>query len=861
MFRAFAVVFLLVPGLSEASKVVEKGPTPDWVKIVEPAPPKEAGPDDGSVRYLLANLQEHLEEETLYSAMATEILTPAGAEDYSQISVDFQPTYQTLTWHALEVVRDGEIQDRLPAAEFEVIRREKGLDRQLYDGELTAHVILKDIKPGDQVRYAYSIHGENPIFSGHVHDFTRLAYGIGIGRIYRAVLWDESKRNLKWQIVGGDVQVEEIPTEDGIRKLVYDKTDIEKWETEKNTPSWYEDYPYLEISDYESWEEFQKWALPIYWKDQELPAAFTEICDQIKAKGESPEKQAIEVLRWVQENIRYLGSFFGNHTHEPYPLSEIDGRRFGDCKDKGMTTIAMLRYLGLDAAPALVNTYYRHVVEDRLPGHSNFDHLIVHLKLDGVDYWLDPTRSFQRGTLKNSYSPDYGYAFVIRPESKSLVPAKPAGFEQSRVSITESFDIPDMSGNATLKVRTVATGYEADKLRRTFASDSLTDTQESYRDYYEKDYPGITLAGDITFTDDEVRNKFVILESYSLTGLWDRETNNGEPDQDYAWFYARYISSYANTPSEKPRKFPYEITHPIRLTHIIEAKLPSDWDIPEGSHERNLPALDYSFDVTGTPRSFRIKYEYATHSDHIKPEDFAGYRETMALLRNDLNYYVSNPIITTEAGGEVAKSYTFISAFLVTGFIAGLALAILFWFWNPAPRPPDPGSRTLRGIGGWLVLPTLGSLILPLIWGYEASTYLTVIDAETFTLFSDFENETMQRVAFAFGSFFATLFFALSILQLCLLFSHRTSFPTIYIAIGIGGLLIDSMFVYLSSLVSDTPVTPDEVSGIVRAAISVALWSAYMLRSQRVRNTFIRRRGSHKRLEARLTPPPLPVHQ
>ncbi len=35
------------------------------------------------------------------------------------------------------------------SAEFELIRREEGLESRLYDGMITAHVILKNIRPGD----------------------------------------------------------------------------------------------------------------------------------------------------------------------------------------------------------------------------------------------------------------------------------------------------------------------------------------------------------------------------------------------------------------------------------------------------------------------------------------------------------------------------------------------------------------------------------------------------------------------------------------------------------------------------------------------------------------------------------------
>jgi hypothetical protein len=75
----------------------------------------------------------------------------------------------------------------------------------------------------------------------------------------------------------------------------------------------------------------------------------------------------------------------------------------------------MLRHLGYDAAPALVNTSRRKAISEYLPGHYCFNHLIVHLVHKNKDYFLDPTYTFQRGTLEQLDLPDYGFAFLVRP--------------------------------------------------------------------------------------------------------------------------------------------------------------------------------------------------------------------------------------------------------------------------------------------------------------------------------------------------------------------------------------------------------------------------------------------------------------
>ena len=859
--RLLTLLLLILPLISVGAEIeVKKSPSPPWVVASEYEIPDRIDGSHGSVRYLVVDFQSNIEESADYSEFATQILTRAGVDDYSQLSVDFQPEYQTVTWHRLAVIRDGETQDRLPGTSFELIRQEKGLDRQLYNGEITAHAILSDIRPGDTIVYSYTITGANPIFRGKEHSFLQTQYTSEVDYVRRRFLWDTTKRTLRWQQNGvAPAELKHTEKADGtLDELVFEKRDSEELETESNVPASVDIYPFLEISDYASWEEFGKWTESIYLTGEALPDDAREVCDEIKSRGLDPDETAVAALRWVQENIRYLGSFLGEHTHAPYTLDQICDRRFGDCKDKSMLLTAMLRYLDFDAAPALVNTIGREGIFNQFPGYRNFDHLIVHLELDGLEYWLDPTRTFQRGSLAKSYAPAYGYAFVIRPGEAALSPVTPAGFDTIHTSITESYDIPDMSGDATLRVHTVATGLDADRLRRTFATQSLSDVEENYRAYYANDFEGITVAAPMTVTDDEEQNRIVLTESYAITNLWDKKENEGGLDQLSAWFYARYIASVVNVPSGSERRYPYSISHPTRYVQTIEITPPASggWTFVDQAHNRPLPSLNYSYRASSADGKATLRFSYQTLADRVSPEDFAGYKTTMNLFENDLNYQLTSPIVATEEGGEVQKSYVFLTAFLILGLVGGLLLSALLWFWDPAPRPVDFSQRPPIGLGGWLILPIIGCFIIPLVCIMEIHSFYDIMDAEKFTLFSGFERESMQQLAFGYGTFFSALSLMLSVFGLILLFTRRTSFPWFFIGFGIAMFLSDTVLLYLTSLSSGEETTSNEYASHGRTVISIVLWSFYMVLSVRVKATFTRRRRGEKIPEQ--TPPPLP---
>lgn len=840
----------LCAGLLATAAQVEKGPAPDWVLSLEPGVVKDAGRSNGSVRYLLSDSQRHIEQDVHYGSYAITILTPAGAEDYSQLSVDFQPSYQRLKWHRLVVERDGQVQDRLATVDFEVIRRETGLDRQLYDGQLTAHAILKDIRPGDTIRYAYSITGSNPIFRGQVHFFDQMAYGVAVDRIHRSVIWDPAKRDLRWRVDGASLELEDRVLESGLRKLTYDRKDLAKWETEDNTPSWHPDFPWLEVSDYCQWKGFGDWAWSIYGRQDRLPPELREVCDGIAAKGGPPDRQVVEVLRWVQNHIRYLGSFFGDHTHEPYPLDQIVERRYGDCKDKGVATVAMLRHLGFDAAPALVHTYELGAIADKLPGHGSFDHLIVHLRLEGEDYWLDPTLAFQGGGLKDLYGRDYGFAFVVRAGADALVPVKPRGLELKRTELTERFDISEMDGQSVLRVTTVATGRDADSLRRTFATSSIEELEKNYRDFYAADYPQIEVVEPLVMEDDLEANRITLREHYRITGIWQK----GEKEKSNAGLHARYLGDFIAVPKELERKRPYEIAHPMNLRHVMEVVMPEAWYTTPEEVVESLPSLDFRYHTRSEGKVCTIVFDWKSKSDHVMPADFKRFREVTSMAERLLHQTFSPPESSSKHE-QVLYSRLVLFGMVAAGFFLAVLISWLVWRWDPPAREAVPGAPT--GLGGWMILPVIGCFISPLVSIRELFIYFSSIGNEGFALFGDYPEQAKWLLCYTVCVFGQSLLLFLLLFQILLLLRRRTSFPWFFTGLSVFFIVVHFSLVQVQSLPSAMEAVGDQevVNNGVRLVFRLFVWGSYMMLSQRVRATFVVRRDPPLRSG---TPPPMP---
>ena len=155
-------------------------------------------------------------------------------------------------------------------------------------------------------------------------------------------------------------------------------------------------------------------------------------------------------------------------------------------------------------------------------------------------------------------------------------------------------------------------------------------------------------------------------------------------------------------------------------------------------------------------------------------------------------------------------------------------------------------TNELEGIKGWLILVGIGIVIAPL--------RLTVSISEAFKPL--FENGTWEKLT-TVGSdsylpFFQALIVAEGIFNACLmlgsiyliyLFITKSKyFPKLFIAIGVVsiiGIIIDSYLVTLV-IASAELFEAETVKELTKTMVGYGIWIPYMLKSERVKNTFVK---------------------
>ena len=622
--------------------------TPAWVKPVTPFDPELVQVADATFgfRDRVYDFQYNGIERgnsSYYNAVEYAFTNQYGVENYSTIELSYDPTYESLKLHELIIKRNDTLIDKFSTARFDLLRTENDRAELIYDGTRTLAILLDDVRVGDEIRYAYSIEGENPIFEGHREFRVHTQPWNALDRQYTRIL-TSTDRPLNRRVRGVDVPMV-IKEKEGIQELVIDLRGPVVFDIDEDVPNWHYDRGTIVFSDMPDWRSVVEWALPMYELPERSVSELVAIAKTIKSAHDDTHSQAGAALRWVQEEVRYFGVELGKNSHWPSRPEETLARRFGDCKDKALLLIAMLKELGIEASPALVNTN-RGLEAAEYPYRMHaFNHVIVHVALDGESHFIDPTRRNQSGALGDMHEPDYGRALLLQADTNALSEMGQArsGF---KLNVTKNLTIPKVASSdlektpARLAVNTVRKGYSAERIRHSLETDGPASMSDDYLDYYTDYFDTISTVERAIFSDG-ADGILEIFEQYSINNVWMSDANI----ERYRWLYADEIIGYLDEPQDvRGRVKPYEISHPVSVeeTWVVSLSEPLKIDYLEAQFNNEWLSFSKSSVMNEDGTTLTVKFLYTTLANEVLAEDLQAYADSLERIKDMSSFYLEH---------------------------------------------------------------------------------------------------------------------------------------------------------------------------------------------------------------------------
>ncbi|PXY03185.1 hypothetical protein DF185_03630 [Marinifilum breve] len=832
----WVLIFTSQSILSLATPTFKIKPSPVWKTKINFDPQGNAHKNEGSVSYLLLDWQDNEITKEYNYRYCMSLNDEDAVQSNSQLYFTFDPSYEELCINTIKIYRNGKIINKLNRDKIELMRNEKNVERYIYDGSYSAVCILEDVQVGDILEYEYTLKGANPIFKNHFYNYHSQAFSSRIQHMYYQMLLPEHKKYQVKNLFGGVAPIQS--TKNGMQSISWNLKNVAPIFTDEDSPSWYDAYPASEISSFQDWKEVRSFMQDLYPMNVVCP----KIKDFIsKKKIRANEEGVIQIIRFVQDEIRYLAMSNGVNSHKPHHPEKVFEQRFGDCKDKSYLLSYMLKEVGVMAWPAIVNTNAKRYVDRYVPSPFAFNHVIVKINWKGKNYWVDPTFNNQKGGMDQLQNPRYGKALVIDNDKTDW--EKIPENQINKVVINENFWFTDSISKIRYDVVSKFSGQIANIRRGWNLSNSLAENKDAYLDYCTRFYENMNWKHDsaLIFRDNQKENTFTIIEKYEIESLWEhRGTDSLEL---YSSYFPYNMYEFMNSTNDKVRNAPLQITHPIDVELKINLHFPKHKQVAFEEEKDSVvnDMFKFHYDVSNNRLSnfVTLTYKYKSLQDHVPVEKLKTYYKDYNQVSEKCEYPV-------QWGMEVDPKFKIFGPAVFMAVL--LIIGLFFWIrklYNWDIKPEFQFGSVQDTIGGWLAFVALGLYVTPIsiIYLIYDSGYFSQAIWDSFI--TQYGNQPFLAGGFYFFELLynlATIFFA--IFLIVLMHQKRSTFPKLYIyfrVIVLVGLFADNILG--AEIIGSDAIDTKELS---RGIVGAAIWIPYMMKSKRVKETFVKRLGKNK---------------
>ncbi len=761
--------------------------SPSWKKQLQPELKEQDYSQNGESSYLLVDWQDNEIRSEYNSHFCMRLNNADGVQNNSQLYFTFDPSYEKLAINKIIIYRGDKTIDQLKPENIEVMRNEKNVDRLMYDGSYSAVAILKDVRVGDILEYEFTIKGKNPIYGDHFYRFPQLAYSQEVQELYKSSLFPASK-NVQYKLLAGAPEPT-IHVDNGQKKLEWHLKNLKPIFTDELIPYWYRAYPAVEISSFATWKEVKEWEHKLF--DLTIQAPKLDSFIQEEGVVKSPEG-IIQLIRFVQQDIRYLGMEMGIFSHKPHKPEEILEQRFGDCKDKSYLLSMLLRKIGVEAWPALVNTRIGKELDQHLPSSLVFDHVIVKFRYNNQDYWVDATDSRQAGGLDELCFPSFDWALAVDHSDTGLelIPT-----QLNRIQIDEHYWIPDSTSETIFEVTTTYQGAVANQQRGRMQSNSLYESRDNYLDFYSSRFETVSWESDtaLQFHDDRKNNIFTSKERFKLNNLW--QTNGTGSTELYTTISPFNLYEYLTYTKDQERTMPLGLQYPVKVEQSISLHFPAYKTFNLKNETDSVSNNSFRFVRRQTINKERnlcvLHFTYETKTDVVPLDElktyFEDYDKLSDLCDSSLSWGMETSSPSTIAWGPLLSAIL-----LIIGF--GYYLTIAYRNNFGTVEGPKPAT-----FGSWMILPIIGLHLTPIyvLRVLFNNNYLSLNSWHAVKALNP-DRGILTGFSFYFELLYNVSLILMVIFLLVLFYKRRTTFPVAYVIFRVfvlSGVILDAILV------------------------------------------------------------------
>lgn len=376
-------------------------------------------------------------------------------EDHAFIEIPIYSSEKLERISARTVKPDGTVIELKPEEFFE--SKGEGSGVSFYSDRKSVKFTFPAIEKNCIIEYAYT----KAKFFPFMTDVWNIQYGLPVlvntfslsvpkillaSEVDGGLGWDWNFKTYNYFLDKPEILDQKAQKDLGKAKVTYNWTlnNIAPLKVENMMPAVdnYRGYVKFAPSDWNEWNDISKWYYQKYFEPQlKISSSVKELTAKL-TKDAQDKKDKIRALYDYVKNIRYVSISLGTGGITPSLPENVLARQYGDCKDKSMLLISMLKAADIEAQPVLVLTSDEGTLDPMFPSW-NFNHMIVKVDLSKTEnFWIDPTEKYAPLGRISSFCENVN-ALVLNPDYTCRI-------ERIPISKTEENN-QDISLNINLK--------------------------------------------------------------------------------------------------------------------------------------------------------------------------------------------------------------------------------------------------------------------------------------------------------------------------------------------------------------------------------------------------------------------------
>jgi hypothetical protein len=368
---------------------------PQIYKILSGAPEAQRYPQAGA---LILSCDEKVEvnangTQISYLHYLIKILNERGKEDFSEAHIDYDSTYEKVELEYARTIKpDGRVVDVGTRHIRDVSRY---LNFPIYSNARVFIISFPEISEGAVIEYKVKVFDNELINKkDFVIDYPVQSSDPIVSADFSVTLPKERVlhiKNINEKYNNFGAILNPIKEEkDGKAIYRWQFKNLPQIIPESNMPSNVEVNPSIRVSTFDSWLDIYNW----WWKlAKEKIKADSAIQDKVKElirDKKSAQDKIRSIYNFCAKEIRYVAIEYGDAGFEPHKAEDTFKNKYGDCKDKAILLITMLKEAGFSAWPVLISTKDYYNLNEDHPTVA-FNHAIAAMPFEGKTVFMDST--------------------------------------------------------------------------------------------------------------------------------------------------------------------------------------------------------------------------------------------------------------------------------------------------------------------------------------------------------------------------------------------------------------------------------------------------------------------------------------